>query len=226
MKLFSYIVAQDYGFAPNPHFGLCTLATCKPGIRRAAGIGDWIIGTGAKSRYDLAGHLIYAMKVSEVLDFNGYWRDPRFASKRPLLNGSLKQMYGDNIYHRRGKRWVQADSHHSREGGRPNRKNIERDTGTDRVLVAEKFVYFGAEAVTIPKRFRPFKRTGRDVCCAARGYQALPQEMAVAFERWLDERGEWGLQGMPLEYSRQKKASPSPRKARRSPGRAQGALRM
>ena len=36
---------RDYGFAPNPYFGYCTLATCKPVIRRCAGVGDWIAWT-------------------------------------------------------------------------------------------------------------------------------------------------------------------------------------
>jgi hypothetical protein len=40
-------VARDYGFAPNPFFGVCTLATCKPKIRKAAAIGDWVVGTGS-----------------------------------------------------------------------------------------------------------------------------------------------------------------------------------
>ena len=30
MRLHSYVVARDYGFAPNPFLGVCTLATCKP----------------------------------------------------------------------------------------------------------------------------------------------------------------------------------------------------
>ena len=34
MKLFSYVVARDFAFAPNPFHGYCTLATCKPIIRR------------------------------------------------------------------------------------------------------------------------------------------------------------------------------------------------
>lgn len=32
--LFSYIVRWDHGFAPNPFHGICSLATCKPGIRK------------------------------------------------------------------------------------------------------------------------------------------------------------------------------------------------
>lgn len=34
MKIFTYIMTDDRGFAPNPYFGLCTLACCKPKIRR------------------------------------------------------------------------------------------------------------------------------------------------------------------------------------------------
>src|SRR5262245_31415483 len=45
VRLYSYVVARDYGFAPNPFYGFCTLATCKPDIRRTADIGDWIVGT-------------------------------------------------------------------------------------------------------------------------------------------------------------------------------------
>jgi hypothetical protein len=68
MRLFSYVVARDYGFAPNPFFGFCTLATCKPKIRAAAALGDWIVGTGSCA-YGLEGRLVYAMRVTEVLTF-------------------------------------------------------------------------------------------------------------------------------------------------------------
>lgn len=158
MRLYSYIVARDFGFAPNPFHGFCTLATCKPRIRAVASSGDWVVGTGAKSKYNLAGRLVYAMRVAEVLDFTSYWNDPRFLAKRPVLNGSLKLVYGDNIYRRVGKRWAQADSHHSLDNGRPNEANIEQDTGADRVLIATKFVYWGASAPTIQSRFRLFPK--------------------------------------------------------------------
>ena len=36
MKVYVYILAADGGFAPNPFFGWCTLACCKPAIRRRA----------------------------------------------------------------------------------------------------------------------------------------------------------------------------------------------
>jgi hypothetical protein len=205
MELLSYVLARDYGFAPNPFFGYCTLATCKPRIRQHASIGDWVIGTGAKTRYNLQGHLMFAMKVGEEMDFDSYWSDPRFLCKRPALNGSLKQLYGDNIYHQRGGRWIQIDSHHSLDTGRPNRRNVNRDTSVNRLLISQKFVYYGTEAPLIPDCFRPYKHTGEDICCPGQGYRRLSPQLAMLFENWLDDRGEWGVQGMPLEFSSHKR---------------------
>lgn len=207
MKLYSYIVARDYGFAPNPFHGFCTLATCKPKIRSSAAVGDWIVGTGAKTKYGLNGRLIYAMKVDEPLDFDAYWNDPRFLCKRPILNGSLKLVYGDNIYHRAGRRWVQEDSHHSFENGRPNPRNIARDTSINRILVATKFVYWGRAAPAIPKRFRPFQATGEDICCPGQGHRVMSQKLAVAFEKWLGSVGRWGVQAFPLEFDAHRRAT-------------------
>ncbi len=200
MRLYSYIVARDFGFAPNPFYGWCTLATCKPKIRGSAEIGDWIVGTGAKTKYDLAGRLIYAMQVGEVMDFDSYWDDPRFQCKRPLLNGSLKQLYGDNVYHRNRGRWKQVDSHHSLDDGRPNARNIARDTSVNRLLVGQRFVYFGAAPPWIPKTLRPFKRTDEDLCCPSQGHRVHSEALATAFEEWLAEQNKWGLQSLPLEF--------------------------
>lgn len=46
MNLYSYVITRDYGFAPNPFWGICSLATCKPQIRQRALKGDWIAGFG------------------------------------------------------------------------------------------------------------------------------------------------------------------------------------
>jgi len=201
MELLSYIVARDFGFAPNPFFGFCTLATCKPHIRSAASIGDWIVGTGAKTSYNLAGSLIYAMKVDEALDFNPYWNDPRFIVKRPVMNGSLKQLYGDNIYHTVDGQWAQANSHHSLADGSPNHLNVVHDTRTNRVLIAHRFVYYGQNTPHIPESFRPYQPTNEDLCCTGIGHRRMSSELAQAFESWLISRGEWGVKGMPLEFS-------------------------
>lgn len=47
-RLFSYTIPIDDGSAPNPFRGMCSLAICKPGIRRTAEEGDWVAGLGSK----------------------------------------------------------------------------------------------------------------------------------------------------------------------------------
>jgi hypothetical protein len=34
VRLFTYKMTHDSGFAPNPFYDILTLATCKPGIRK------------------------------------------------------------------------------------------------------------------------------------------------------------------------------------------------
>lgn len=209
MKLYSYVVARDFGFAPNPFFGFCTLATCKPQIRKRSSVGDWVVGTGAKVRYGYSGRLIYAMQVSEILDFDAYWNDPRFIQKRPNLTGSLQVLYGDNIYRRVDGSWVQADSHHSLENGRVNKDNLEWDTGVNRLLVASKFVYWGRSAPTIPSEFRSFGEDKDDIC-SGRGHRVFVNELPMAFASWLKAEGKWGVQGEPLEFASHQHASGAP----------------
>ncbi|WP_147445453.1 hypothetical protein [Corallococcus aberystwythensis] len=202
MKLYSYVVARDYGFAPNPFFGYGTLATCKPRIRKGARVGDWVIGTGATD-YELGSHLIYAMRVGETLTFDQYWKDTRFRMKRPNLQGSLKQAFGDNIYHHSaGGAWCQERSHHSHRNGQLNRANLANDTRVDRVLVADWFVYFGASAVKVPEEFRKGKREtilrgGRDHLV-----NYLPG-FAESVVGWIHSLGRKGLEGEPLEFSKE-----------------------
>ncbi len=160
MHIFSYIVRYDVGFAPNPFYGFCTLATCKPKIRKAAQVGDWIVGTGSRSRGN-SGRLVFAMRVDETLTFDAYWDDERFARKRPNMHGNLKQTVGDNIYHRDVPtgRWLQEDSRHTRADGTPNSEHVVRDTATDVVLVSRRFSYFGAHGPEVPGHLR----TGPDL---------------------------------------------------------------
>ena len=81
LKLFSYVVDHDYGFAPNPFGGFCTLAKCKYGFKKRnivelAEEGHWIAGTGGADRKKSAGHrkLIYAMRVDEKISLAEYCR--------------------------------------------------------------------------------------------------------------------------------------------------------
>jgi hypothetical protein len=200
VKLYSYVVARDYGFAPNPFFNFCTLATCKPEIRRLANVGDWVVGTGSASR-KRKGYVVFAMKVSEAMSFDDYWKDQRFQVKKPNLRGSKKQAFGDNIYAKDSEgKWTQSDSHHSLDDGSPNPANIINDTQADRVLIGTEFVYYGGAGPQIPERFRNFR--GFDVC-AGRGHKSkFPDRMVIEFVGWIQRLGRQGFAGKPIDWIR------------------------
>lgn len=197
-RLYSYVVVRDFGFAPNPFSGTCTLATCKPKIRGNASVGDWVIGVGAVST-GRQGDLIYAMRVAEAMSFDAYWNDPRFVIKRPVLNGSLKRAYGDNIYHKEVGVWVQADSHHSFPCGRTNLDNLRRDVSADRVLISDTFYYFGDHRVSVPASAR---RQGRhDLCRPGRGHIVnIPESLKDSFLDWLTTSYAVGIHGQPAQW--------------------------
>ncbi len=150
-NVYIYVVDRDFGFAPNPFHGFCTLATCKPRIRKSAQVADWVIGVGG-ARLKATGRIVFAMKVTRTKSFDAYWSDPSYLDKRPVRNGSQTMMVGDNIYrwNTASKTWSQADSHHSHPDGSPNIDNVANDTIVDRVLLSEHFFYFGRGAPSVP----------------------------------------------------------------------------
>lgn len=148
MNLYTYKITRDFGFAPNPYFGFCTLATCKPKIRHGCKIGDWIAGFGGLNTI-AANKLVYLMQVNEKLNFDEYWDDQRFQNKKPCFNKSIKHCYGDNIYHHdENDNWFQENSHHSLVDG-INYLNLEHDTSVNKVVISEKYWYFGREAINL-----------------------------------------------------------------------------
>jgi hypothetical protein len=194
VSLYSYVVRWDHGFAPNPFYGVCSLATCKPQIRRKVKVGDWIMGTGSAERKRQA-HVIFLMCVSEIISFDAYWSDSRFFCKRPVMNGSLKQRFGDNIYHRAADgTWHQADSRHSQEGS-ANDVNLKTDTGTtDRVLIGSDFIYWGADAPPLPASLRHF-------AISSPGHKSKFTQVEIAsLVAWAKASGRSGLLANPLEW--------------------------
>jgi hypothetical protein len=194
MTLFSYVVRWDHGFAPNPFHGACTLATCKAEIRKKAKVGDWVLGTGSAKR-GYQGHAIFLMRVTKISRFDDYWSDSHFVRKQPVMNGSLKQRFGDNIYHRdENGAWSQADSRHSRNE-LTNDVNLRRDTSrTDRVLIGSEFVYWGEAAPKIPKSLQKFviARPGWD--------DKFTQVEIDQMVDWVYGLSQHGQVGDPLEW--------------------------
>ncbi|NPU92118.1 MAG: hypothetical protein HPY82_09425 [Gammaproteobacteria bacterium] len=200
--IYSYVVRYDSGFAPNPFYGFCTLATCKPDIRRTAVHGDWIVGSGSNDRsVRRGGHIVYAMKVTEVMTFDQYAKDLRFKVKIPYRRGSRKQSCGDNIYFRDGNeaQWRQRDSFHSNSDGQVNPDHVARDTGVNRVLVSEDFVYFGGSGPKIPDEL--VSSDGRHLCKKGIGrIRFSDSQLAEHFEKWIRNLGDMGYQGPPFEW--------------------------
>jgi hypothetical protein len=143
-RVFSYVVRVDSGFAPNPFHGFCTLASCKPSIRRTASVGDIIIGLSSRSE-----RIVYAMCVAEILTFAQYWGDERFRCKRPR-RGDHRDAVGDNIYEPTKRGFRQHPSCHSKRGGDEDETAKQHDLGGQSVLVARDFVYFGEGGPTLP----------------------------------------------------------------------------
>lgn len=161
MRVYSYVVASDSGFAPNPFHGICTLACCKPKVRETASAGDIVVGLSRGGE-----NVVYAMKVDEAITFDEYWARPEFAVKRAgAASATLEDRRGDNIYEptTRG-RFRQLPSVHSMDDGTPDAASMRRDVVPNRVLVAREFAYFGAVAPPLPTEVR-FLRVGRGHRC-------------------------------------------------------------
>jgi hypothetical protein len=124
---------------------------------------------------------------------------PGAIHKQPNLFGSVKQSFGDNIYHRDATGiWQQVDSHHSFEDGAPNSRNIINDTKSQNVLVGRRFAYWGSSAFKIPDQF--LGSNGHTICLQ-RGYKSnFPPEFVQAFVSWFESLGIQGLIGPPFMW--------------------------
>mgnify|MGYP006865008034 CR=1 FL=1 len=195
MRIFSYVVEHDLGFAPNPFFGVCSLAACKPEIRKRADLGDIVVGTGA-ARPGLTNNLIYWMRVKEVCTFDEYWADQKYLRKRPQMNGSRMVRYGDNIYHRDATgSFVQEDSFHSLPHGQTSVGNLNRDTRkTDRVLLASEYAYWGGSGPQVPAHLRHFIKKGPGHKCR------FSSTDVTDFSSWLFSFDDRGFLGTPAHW--------------------------
>ncbi len=193
MKIYSYVVTDDTGFAPNPFWGYCTVATCKPRIRRKAEEGDWIIGTGSVRNVG-NNKLIFAMKVTKIMSLEKYGSDKRFAKKIP--GRGSKRKVGDNIYYRdkNGEMRQRFPSMHSY----PNSEKLKakhHDLSGINVLISESgnFCYFGRNAPKIPNHLLILVKKGP-------GHKwRFPQRLVDQFLEWIQEKKP-GIKGEPCDY--------------------------
>lgn len=137
------------------------------------------------------------MKIGEVVSFEDYWNDPRFQYKKPIMNGSKKQKYGDNIYQfdQEKQKYLQVNSHHSLPDGATNNINLERDTSGKNVLVSTLFWYFGEAAPLLPKSL------ASDIVKNGIGYKKIVDPLIIAnFVEWLSKTHEKGYVDKPCLF--------------------------
>jgi hypothetical protein len=190
-KLFTYCIVHDAGSAPNPYGGVCTLAICKPKIRAAARVGDWVAATGSKAfpMPDSHYRLIYAMQVTDIKTIEEYDRYCRKSlklkiPKRPAR--TFDEFVGDSIYHYANDGSVtQLPSVH-------DGSNQERDLSGVNVLLSSRFAYFGDSAPLIPKSLHPIIKSGP-------GHQVdKNQALLGEFVAWITSLGLNGVCGKPI----------------------------
>ena len=191
---------HDYGFAPNPFWGVMTLATCKGSIRSSSNleIGDLVIATGGRVLNKYIGHLIFAMKVEKIITFDEYWNNPDFQCKKPVFNGSVMQMYGDNVYHTnpQTKEVIQERCAHTVEGKNPkDTGQYRRDIRGKNVLISRNFYYFGVNAPELPDEFKCMASTVRDIEC-----YHVDEKTVKKFVDWLQSNYKVGIHGDPINW--------------------------
>jgi hypothetical protein len=194
--IYSYVIDHDLGFAPNPFHGICTLACCKPYIRKYAKEGDYVVGTAAADT-PIHRHMSYWMRVSRVVTFDEYWRDPQFQLKRPDMRAGRMYRYGDNIYYRDAASgaYRAVDSFHSEVHGGASPDNLQTDTGiTPRVLLGDEFAYWGKDGPEIPEPLRKVFVAKRYHKCRFK-----PDEVK-AFLSWLETVPGRGFLGRPAHW--------------------------
>jgi len=174
-NLYSYCIPVDDGAAPNPYWGYCTLAICKPAIRRVAQTGDWIIGTAAKRSKLGGGALVYAMRISDVLTLEGYdkWTKDNLPKKVPDVSSTdYRRRVGDSIYDF-------SKGVPRQRSGVHNAHNIATDLRGKNALISDHFYYFGNAAIKIPAYLSPIihQRQGHKV--------RLNKAYVEQFLRWL-----------------------------------------
>jgi hypothetical protein len=180
MRLFSYCIPIDDGAAPNPFWNVCTLAICKPVIRRTAEEGDWIAALGSKevNGVNYSGKLVYAMKITRKMSLRKYhsYCKMMVPEKIPdIKHLEYQRRVGDCIY--------DFDQHS--DGHLLPSVHSEDNRATDlrgmNALLSEHFYYFGKNAIELPDKFKLLVRQGQ-------GHQSIKnQPIKNEFIQWLED---------------------------------------
>jgi hypothetical protein len=179
--LFSYRIPYDAGSAPNPFWGVCTLVICKPRVRRAATVGDWIVGTGSSRSPlgDISDRVVYIMRVSRKVTMQEYdvLARTELRQKVPQRRAAdPRRRLGDAIYDFRNDPPSVRRSVHTE-------RNRERDLSGRFALLSDHFYYFGDQ----PRRLPP---SLRGLISLRQGHKSASNAALLApFLRWVHRLG-------------------------------------
>jgi hypothetical protein len=140
-RFFLYRLQTDNGTAPNITGGVCTMALCKPVIRRSAVVGDYIIGLRGRSGElgKLGPHavdsILYVMRVTQKMTMAEY--DTHCSAHLQIKIPSPENDFtGDCQYTASGQQ----------RSGPHSPSHIDRDLGGKFVLLSDEFWYRSAPA--------------------------------------------------------------------------------
>lgn len=183
-KIYTYCLRYDSGAAPNPFGGICTLAICKPAIRKNAEIGDWIVGTGSKNSPigDISNKVVYVMKVTRKMKMEEYDDFTRKELSVKIPNHQSADLFrqcGDSIYDFSTIPSKIRQSVHSE-------KNRDNDLSGQYVLLSDHFFYFGSDVKfkdDLPLKLQAIIKDGP-------GYRSRANSNYVAeFLTWIESLG-------------------------------------
>jgi hypothetical protein len=220
-----YRMTNDAGSAPNPFHGVCTLAICTPNHQRAQLCpGNVIVGVEADSLSKRRRSkrpettptrcIIYYMVIDEILDLDSYFRDTRFARKKPNPGGSAIAARGDNWHYKDDDGdWCSLPGHPHEHDQRATRL----DQFGNRVFIGRQFYYFGDKAVRLPQEIeRQFVPQRQGIKCCDHPLPDFDHYVKAAARRF----GKVGRVGNPIDMARSGCGASS---RSGSPGRARGA---
>ena len=197
-RLFTYVIPNDGGFAPNPFFGICTLNCCKPVIRRTAQKGDWVAANTAADFPAGPGLLVYAMRVTDKMTMGEYeaWTRRELPEKIPSSRSrDYRRRAGDSMYD------FSDDPPTRRRDGFHAPEEMGHDLSGVYTLLSDHFYYFGAQPVEVPPHLLPVIHLGR-------GHKSAKNDPYVEdFVAWITTEFEpnklYGMpRGMPQTFER------------------------
>lgn len=171
MNIYAYIVPVDDGAAPNPYGGVCSLAICKPNLRKIAKIGDWIVGLSPEFK------LIYTMKITTVKTMKEYdiYTKENLSTKIPdKTSKNIEKQMGDSVYDFSQDNVILRPSVHSR-------CTKEMDLAGKNVLLSTHFYYFGNKPKVLPKEFENIVTLRVD-------FLELNLDLQTIFFDWLEKQ--------------------------------------